>query len=183
MALLTIQEARQDLRLEFHIWFTCDGCGIPIHEAMPHWSDGQQVPFMFPPTKKPPESAIADRWGKTHFCLHCLEYAPRNPRGATIVRSMIGRTKLSIDWKFRESIHKRRNSEKPQRPRKGISRSLRYDILKRDCFKCVLCGRSAGSATLEIDHIQPVARGGSSDLSNLRTLCFDCNRGKGAKIE
>ncbi len=65
-----------------------------------------------------------------------------------------------------------------------ISDSLRYDILRRDNFKCVICGASADSgARLHVDHIIPIAKGGKSVPENLRTLCERCNVGKGAKIE
>jgi len=67
--------------------------------------------------------------------------------------------------------------------RRSISNSKRYDVLKRDKFQCVLCGRSGSEAKLEVDHIAPVSRGGSDDIGNLRCLCFKCNRGKHSKIE
>lgn len=66
--------------------------------------------------------------------------------------------------------------------REAISPSMRYDIMKRDNFRCVLCGASANEgAKLHIDHILPVSRGGKTEPSNLRTLCDRCNLGKGAK--
>ncbi|MBP5269553.1 MAG: HNH endonuclease [Clostridia bacterium] len=65
-----------------------------------------------------------------------------------------------------------------------ISDSLRYDILNRDGFKCVICGATARQgARLHVDHIIPVSKGGKSVPENLRTLCERCNIGKGAKIE
>lgn len=65
-----------------------------------------------------------------------------------------------------------------------VSDSLRYDILNRDNFTCVLCGASARQgARLHIDHIIPIAKGGKSIPSNLRTLCERCNVGKSDKIE
>lgn len=67
--------------------------------------------------------------------------------------------------------------------RRSVSNSKRYDVLRRDKFQCVLCGASGSDAKLEIDHIVPVARGGSDDTGNLRCLCFKCNRGKHSKIE
>ena len=71
-----------------------------------------------------------------------------------------------------------------EKERKKMTPSLRYNILKRDNFKCCLCGRSAKDGVqLEVDHIIPIAKGGKTEPSNLRTLCFDCNRGKGIKIE
>jgi HNH endonuclease len=58
--------------------------------------------------------------------------------------------------------------------------SLRWRVLVRDGQRCVACGASArDGAKLEVDHIVPVCRGGGDEMSNLRTLCWACNRGKG----
>lgn len=66
---------------------------------------------------------------------------------------------------------------------RSIAKSLRYDILERDGFACQICGRTvADGVKLEVDHIIPVSKGGRSVPKNLRTLCYDCNRGKGTKI-
>ncbi len=65
-----------------------------------------------------------------------------------------------------------------------VSDSLRYDVLKSDDFKCVICGASAKDGVrLHVDHIIPVSKGGSSKIENLRTLCERCNVGKSNKIE
>ena len=67
-----------------------------------------------------------------------------------------------------------------------ISLSLRYKVLRRDHFRCVICGRSPAKDTnveLHIDHIIPWSKGGQNTDENLRTLCFDCNLGKSAKDE
>lgn len=56
---------------------------------------------------------------------------------------------------------------------------LRFAVLRRDSYRCQLCGRDASDGIkLEVDHKIPVAKGGTDDLLNLWTLCFDCNRGK-----
>lgn len=60
-------------------------------------------------------------------------------------------------------------------------RRLRFDVLKRDGARCVLCGRSAvHGVVLQVDHIQP--RSLRPDLEwdpdNLQVLCQDCNLGK-----
>ena len=63
--------------------------------------------------------------------------------------------------------------------RKGIALGLRYKVMKRDGFHCVLCGKTAqDNVCLVIDHIVPVTHGGTNTLSNLRTLCRACNHGK-----
>ncbi len=63
--------------------------------------------------------------------------------------------------------------------RKQISPALRAAILERDGYRCVWCGREAvDGVKLEIDHITPVSEGGLTEEDNLRTLCFECNRGR-----
>lgn len=62
--------------------------------------------------------------------------------------------------------------------RKNISNKLRFEIFKRDSFKCQYCGKSAPDVILNVDHINPVAKGGKNDILNLITACFDCNSGK-----
>ncbi|HUD44129.1 MAG TPA: HNH endonuclease [Patescibacteria group bacterium] len=60
----------------------------------------------------------------------------------------------------------------------GLSKSIRFEVLKRDKFICQYCGGKAPTVILQIDHIEPVAKGGSNDITNLITSCFDCNSGK-----
>lgn len=65
--------------------------------------------------------------------------------------------------------------------RKAIGKKLRFEIFKRDSFKCQYCGRSSPDVILQVDHINPVKRGGKNDILNLITSCSDCNSGKGAR--
>lgn len=62
--------------------------------------------------------------------------------------------------------------------RKPISKKVRFEVFKKDGFKCVYCGKTPPNVTLEVDHIDPVSKGGESDIFNYVTACFDCNRGK-----
>ena len=57
---------------------------------------------------------------------------------------------------------------------------IRFEIFKRDDFKCVYCGRNQreDKVKLQIDHIHPSNKGGSELYDKLTTSCFDCNRGK-----
>ena len=62
-----------------------------------------------------------------------------------------------------------------------ISDKLRYQVLKRDNFKCCACGASPAkdpSVELHIDHIIPWSKGGETKLDNLQALCSRCNIGK-----
>jgi hypothetical protein len=65
--------------------------------------------------------------------------------------------------------------------RKTISKKTRFEVFKRDSFTCQYCGRMAPDVVLEIDHIDPINNGGTNDIMNLITSCFDCNRGKGKR--
>ncbi|WP_420834280.1 HNH endonuclease [Streptomyces yunnanensis] len=56
--------------------------------------------------------------------------------------------------------------------------STRRKVLIRDRGVCDLCG---GTGATEVDHLVPLARGGSHDMSNLRSLHKECHRNKTQK--
>lgn len=77
-----------------------------------------------------------------------------------------------------ESKHRHRTSRTP-------SMKLRFEILKRDNFKCCACGSSPAkdpAVELHIDHIIPWSKGGETTEDNLQTLCSICNFGKGNTV-
>lgn len=57
-------------------------------------------------------------------------------------------------------------------------REVRFAVLKRDKFTCQYCGRAGDTVALEVDHVIPKCKGGSSEPDNLMTSCMDCNAGK-----
>ena len=85
-----------------------------------------------------------------------------------------------------DARRKQRDRQQGRRPRTPlpIPRTLRFTILKRDSYRCRLCGaapRDGRQVELEVDHITSRAAGGTNDPMNLWTLCIDCNRGKGTQ--
>lgn len=64
--------------------------------------------------------------------------------------------------------------------RKAIGKKLRFEVFKRDGFKCQYCGAVPPGVLLQADHIVPVAGGGDNSIDNLITSCQPCNIGKGA---
>ena len=84
---------------------------------------------------------------------------------------------------FIKILNQRNEYEKTKKfQREIMSDSLRYDILKRDNYRCKICGAAASDgARLEVDHIIPISKGGKTTKNNLQTLCDRCNRGKSDK--
>ena len=77
-----------------------------------------------------------------------------------------------------------RSKGKNKRRKTNIPRGLRHEVFKRDNYTCVECGaRKSDGATLHVDHKIPVSKGGTDELSNLQTLCSDCNLNKSDVIQ
>jgi hypothetical protein len=64
----------------------------------------------------------------------------------------------------------------------AVSKRTRYEVLRRDNHACRYCGGSAPDVRLTVDHVLPVALGGSDDPSNLVAACIDCNAGKSSTV-
>lgn len=66
-----------------------------------------------------------------------------------------------------------------------MTAKLREFIKRRDGYACKSCSVSVAAEPnllLEVDHIVPVSRGGLSEVTNLQTLCWRCNRTKSNKV-
>ena len=92
-----------------------------------------------------------------------------------------GTSAKEIELESKELITIKDEADKHKTLR-AISLALRYEVLKRDNFKCVKCGRTPAKdigVELHIDHKIPYSKGGETELSNLQVTCSDCNLGKG----
>ncbi len=91
----------------------------------------------------------------------------------------------SVRHESATSKHEVRVPQPKPGPR-DVPLALRYFVLKRDRFRCVLCGSNPATqagCVLHVDHFVPYSKGGPTDAANLRTLCDRCNLGKGNKFE
>jgi 5-methylcytosine-specific restriction endonuclease McrA len=99
------------------------------------------------------------------------------------------RAEIAAEPKKNPKAAQRRRSKSPRRKeedRHEIKLGLRYEVLKRDRFRCAACGASPAThlgCVLHVDHKVPYSKGGKTIAENLRTLCEPCNRGKAAKLE
>lgn len=62
----------------------------------------------------------------------------------------------------------------------AVSKTTRFQVLKRDGHTCRYCGAKAPEVKLAVDHVIPAALGGSDKPGNLVAACVDCNAGKGS---
>lgn len=67
--------------------------------------------------------------------------------------------------------------------RRNIPLGQRWEVLRRDGFRCVYCVATGQETRLHVDHVHPVAAGGLNDHSNLVTACEECNLGKSDSVE
>lgn len=129
-----------------------------------------------------------------------FEHAPERLRGQVIQPSgsmSLGRDLLELKEgcelgalpirTFIDQFHS--GYERPQLPgaqnaQRRVPPALRKKVLLRDGHRCVDCGANPATdpfVTLEVDHRVSIANGGTNSMDNLQTLCWACNRGKGAQ--
>ena len=116
------------------------------------------------------------------LCILCAVLKPYNTN-----KNMSVRDKQELEF-FQQKDVKAKEVAK----RRRVSPTQRKTVLERDGYKCRICGISrqylddkvpglGEYLRLEIDHIVPIAQGGTSDESNLQCLCWRCNSLKGSK--
>ena len=78
-----------------------------------------------------------------------------------------------------------RSNERRYRPTKRVSwpKGLKRRLMRRQDNTCAYCGYRRIAASLDIDHMIPVVKGGSNDESNLQVICRSCNQRKGDQTD
>ena len=63
-----------------------------------------------------------------------------------------------------------------QRKLKDFTKAQKEEIMKRDNYRCVMCGKGiAEGIELHVDHIKPKDHGGKATIENGQTLCAQHN--------
>jgi 5-methylcytosine-specific restriction endonuclease McrA len=95
------------------------------------------------------------------------------------IKNTLALIEQEIESKQRRKKAKASKAEKRREIRSNYEKLL-VQIGRRDGFACAQCGISAND--VQVDHIVPLAEGGSNDLDNLQLLCPACNSRKSDKI-
>ena len=97
---------------------------------------------------------------------------------------------LTPEQKIREERRleekRRREEERANRPKRqaftATERAVVRDALyKKQQGRCIACRRKMPKDVFHIDHILPVAEGGTNEVRNLQLLCPTCNTRKGQR--
>jgi hypothetical protein len=57
--------------------------------------------------------------------------------------------------------------------RKPITQKLKYEVVKKNNFKCYLC--NCDLVDFEVDHILAISVGGEDSIKNMMPICINCN--------
>ena len=81
-------------------------------------------------------------------------------------------------------VIKKANAPKRDRPSSSMRgydsqwQKIRIIILRRDNWTCLKCNKKLIGTDATVDHVQPLSRGGTSDINNLQSMCRSCNSSK-----
>lgn len=108
--------------------------------------------------------AARKEWYKNNFDKHhatVADWKQKNPEQSAILArrgNQVRRLKMKQNKTFKIRV------KETQR------------LYNQPCFYC------GSSKQIELDHVVPIARGGSHGIGNLVAACRECNKSKGAKL-
>ena len=78
--------------------------------------------------------------------------------------------------KIRNGVYKYDPDQQRQRELQNFTAIQKKQILERDNFRCVICGKGkADGVEIHIDHIKPKDKGGKAEMENGQVLCGQHN--------
>lgn len=123
------------------------------------------------------------KFEKNYYMWYAFNYTSPTNRKSYSNSIILDEERLEDFADFLNNLIAYRKSAKFQR--QLMTPRLRESILVRDKHTCMTCGISTQKEAhllLEVDHIMPISKGGITIETNLQTLCWKCNRTKGAKV-
>lgn len=99
-----------------------------------------------------------------------------NKKPRDIWRSIRNLHETGFLIKVKKGVYRYDPDAVKQRELKDFTQEQKEAILKRDGYKCVICGRGKKEGVeLHVDHIKPKYLGGKSTIENGQTLCAQHN--------
>lgn len=160
--------------------YTDDECFENLLKVWTHYGRPPEYKEMKEPPSTVGPKAYITRWKTWNKALHAFvdKVNSDEPADSPEIEPVKQDVALAISSATRAYT--------PDADKREIKLGLRYRVLKRDNFKCVLCGRSPATTPgleLHVDHIHPFSKGGKTVEYNLRSSCAECNIGKGSIVE
>lgn len=81
----------------------------------------------------------------------------------------------------REEARRLIEADRLKRSQMHQARKHKAYLIEVQGNRCAYCKRDLTDVVSHIDHIVPLAKGGTDDLSNLCAACPECNHAKGNK--
>lgn len=153
---MTVEEVGAYIRLILHLWTMAPGCTVPDDDV----------------TLARIVDVNVNRWKRLRKTLVDSPSPPFKSDQGRITCPLLER---EIDRRHAQAI----SENKYGRLHGAEWDAIRQRVFERDDYTCRYCGARGGE--LECDHVMPISRGGSNDLTNLVTACSSCNRKKHAK--
>lgn len=75
-----------------------------------------------------------------------------------------------------EKVPEKKAAVKMTSQRRYFSQNERTAVYNKSEGRCAICGKFVPFESFTVDHIIPLAKGGSNDMSNLQCACKTCNR-------
>lgn len=131
---------------------------------------------------------------KSHNALNSQESQAKSKASWKIrnsINPIVKKGSLNPKWKggrkasyLRQVQAGARSKYRQFRKDRDGKRASRLDVFKLGNYQkwhCAICKTSLKNKKYEVDHINPVFRGGKTEFDNLQLLCVPCNRTKSYK--